>query len=192
MNTNPPNRSKPRRSQRNPARSREHQQILALKQELKSEAVMLRPVTDPPSYKATSIFSRTVRFIGSSAGFNLTPNSVLTVLFGTSLSNYQIQFMSLNVWGLTTAESSDIPLIVTVTNDVSSLDNTEFTDRGVFGSSRPNVHLRYAHEVRDHWFASSATTIVTSISQIVPTPVTTGLIADVHVRLLLTPSSVTY
>jgi hypothetical protein len=177
------------------ARSREHQSLLALKQELKSEAVMLRQGSDPPSYKATTIFSRTVRVVGGAdPTLIVTPTSILTALFGTTAASapYQLQFMSINVWGLTTQDSQDLPLLVTVLNDTTGStgsDPTTFSDRGVFGSSRPNVHVRFSHNIRDTWLLGSSTALAT-ISQAAKT--SAGLIADVHVRILFTPTTVSF
>lgn len=179
-NSNNNSRSRNRRNQK--SNQKLETQIKTLQRQNKVDSVLLRSIPDPPMYKLTNVFSRTVRINLTAAG-TITPTTIFTSLgLLAAAASFRLSVNHFTAWANTT--DTDV-LVITVSETPIAGVARDFSDRGTAGSVRPNLHVQFSRIMRETWFDSASTFTLLSTSNF-PT------IFDVNVNIELTPSTLTY
>lgn len=148
---------------------------------------VVRPLrSDPPVYRVTTSFPRTLRFYvasASSPSSSFSPSRLITSIFNSnapSAPTVHVYIQRVNVW------SNDQSVLYVDTVDIPSdaQYQSTFQDNGVPGSRRAALQLIPSREIRETAFDASNTTAQFQIR----TTGTTDIIIDVHVVYRVTPT----
>lgn len=180
-----------RRGRRNQV-ARLTQQLNSIKLSIKTTPYLVPPIMDPPQYKQTNVFSRTIRYISNATPETITPTTIMNTLIAASArNNFNIQFIKVRAWS--TASSASV-LQLSVINDTegSAPDYRNFSDRGTPGMYRPSVHVAFGRDINENWYPNNGTQGIVIVNATPTASATEPVILDFHVNIQITPAVLTF
>lgn len=149
--------------------SKLNNQIRSLQNEIKIGSYLIRGSYDPPTYNRSATYQRRIRIRPTSdtTTTTLTPLQLFSQIFVIPSQNSDhvaIRIDSLHLWGSDAANpatNASLALVLTEGSDFSGSNTvsgtTTYTDVGVPGSRRAQIHVRPSRDLREKWFDSTST-----------------------------------